>query len=297
MHHDDRPGGAAARTAEGIASELGRRPAAALVRSGANEVFTVDDLVIRLAPPGVDVANHVRAASVLAGHGMAIPELVASGVVNERAFTAWERVEADRGAGLDFRQLGAEIGRLHRIDPDAAAAEMALPWCDEAQWLDLDPILDAAEAADVVLPGDIGILRGCWEQLRSWGDRCRAAGGPPVVCHGDVHPGNVIMRRGRPVVVDWDTICLGPPQWDHAALLTWSDRWDGEIGAYARFAAGYGADLAGDPLARDLARLRLLAPTVNLIARAAGNERYAAEARLRIRYWRGEDHPPAWTPQ
>jgi aminoglycoside phosphotransferase (APT) family kinase protein len=269
-----------ARIAEVIARSAGRLSKVELVRSGMNDVYAVDDLVIRLPPPGVDIERQTHAARLLARQGVATPTLVDSGVVDDQPFTVWERVQADPVGSIDFRQLGSEINRLHRIDPAALTGEITLPWCDEESWLDLDASLDAAEAANLVPLADIDILRGWWEQLRSWGDRCRAAGNP-VVCHGDVHPQNVIMRHGEPIVIDWDTICLGPPQWDHAALLTWSDRWGGEPSAYPNFTAGYGASFASDQLANDL----------------ADSQQLAAEAQLRIKYWRGEAAAPAWTPQ
>lgn len=60
-----------------------------------------------------------------------------------------------------------------------------------------------------------------------------------MVCHGDVHPQNVLMRSdGRIAILDWDRLCLGPPAWDHAALLTWEGRWGGEPGTYEASAAG-----------------------------------------------------------
>lgn len=279
-----------------IAHGVGRRSTPELMRGGANEVYAVDDLVIRLAPPGVDIAAQATAAGVLAGLGIAMPALVDSGMVDDQPYTIWERVPADFGADVDFGELGAEIGRLHRIDPAAFDGPVTLPWCDEASWLDLDTSLDAAEAADLVSPTDIEILRASWAQLRSWGSRCRSAG-QPVVCHGDVHPQNVIMRLGKPIVIDWDTLCLGPPQWDHAALINWAGRWGGSPDAYPRFAAGYGRNFASDELANDLARLRLLAPTVNLIVKGATDARCAAEAQRRMTYWRGEPAAPAWTPQ
>lgn len=118
-----------------------------------------------------------------------------------------------------------------------------------------------------------------------------------VVCHGDVHPQNVLMRDDVLVILDWDSICLGPAAWDHAALLTWAERWGGDPGDYKAFAAGYGADLRDSPVAQLLARVRLLAPTINMIIKGGSSARHADEARLRMRYWRGEPAPPAWTPQ
>ena len=43
--------------------------------------------------------------------------------------------------------------------------------------------------------------------------------GPPVLCHGDLHPGNVIMARAGPVVVDWFDAARGAAVADVARTL------------------------------------------------------------------------------
>jgi hypothetical protein len=104
------------------------------------------------------------------------------------------------------------------------------------------------------------------------------------------------MRGDEVVIVDWDMICLGPPAWDHAALITWADRWGGAPQTYPDCARGYGADLRDSPLAMELAALRLLAPTINTIINAASDPRFVAEAKARTRYWLGDSGAPPWTP-
>jgi Ser/Thr protein kinase RdoA (MazF antagonist) len=47
-----------------------------------------------------------------------------------------------------------------------------------------------------------------------------------VVCHGDMHPGNVILTPSGPTVIDWMTAASGPPEADIARtrhLLVGSD--------------------------------------------------------------------------
>jgi Ser/Thr protein kinase RdoA (MazF antagonist) len=146
----------------------------------------------------------------------------------------------------------------------------------------------------VVDASGLAALRRASGALRDWQDRARRDA--LVVCHGDVHPQNVLMRGDEVVVVDWDTICVGPAAWDHAALIPWAERYGGPEEAYPDFARGYAADLRESPLANELAALRLLAATINTIALAAGNPSYAAEARARVRYWLGDPDAPTWTP-
>jgi Ser/Thr protein kinase RdoA (MazF antagonist) len=118
-----------------------------------------------------------------------------------------------------------------------------------------------------------------------------------VICHGDVHPGNVIQSADGPVLLDWDLLCRGPAAWDHAPLMTWTHRWGGDAGIYESFAEGYGVSLRGDPLAEALAELRLVAATLMRVRAARQNPAAAAEAELRLRYWRGEPDAPQWHPQ
>jgi len=50
------------------------------------------------------------------------------------------------------------------------------------------------------------------------------------------------MRGDEVVIVDWDSICLAPAAFDHAALLPWAERYGGDHAAYPDFADGYGAE-------------------------------------------------------
>jgi spectinomycin phosphotransferase len=43
-----------------------------------------------------------------------------------------------------------------------------------------------------------------------------------VITHGEPHPGNLMSVGGRIVLVDWDTVALGPPERD-MSLIAGSD--------------------------------------------------------------------------
>jgi hypothetical protein len=46
------------------------------------------------------------------------------------------------------------------------------------------------------------------------------------LCHGDYHPGNVLLTPAGPVVIDWAAAARGAPEADHARtilLLRWAD--------------------------------------------------------------------------
>jgi Ser/Thr protein kinase RdoA (MazF antagonist) len=265
------------------------------IRAGDNHVFRAGDVVVRVAPQSADVSSQVALAKWLASEGFPVAAPLADAHVADGAkLSLWQFVHADADRPIDFRQLGEVIARLHRVPPARLTDVVALPFCGDAEWLAVEENLAAAEAANLVDAGGLAALRRACVALRGWHDRARQDA--LVVCHGDVHPRNVLMRGDEVVIIDWDAICTGPPAWDHAALMTWADRWGGAAKTYPDFARGYGADLRESPVAQELAALRLLAPTINMIRNGAGNPTYAAEAKLRMRYWLGDPAAPQWTP-
>lgn len=276
------------------AARAWKLPDPELLRLAMNGVFACGEgVVLRVGRQSADPSTAIRLAERARTAGVATPR-----ALRDEAFdaaeglwvTAWERVHPIDGP-TDWGAVGRMVAALHTLPPPADAA--ALPWCGDFPWWRFEefapPVLDALDAE-----ATSGLRRaldahGGWEALAR-ADRL-------VVCHGDVHPGNVLSTADGPVLLDWDLACIGPPAWDHAALLTWSERWGGEPGMYADFAAGYGRDLRRDPLATSLATLRLVAATLMRVRAGKTDAAAAAEATERLRYWRDDAAAPPWNPQ
>ena len=111
----------------------------------------------------------------------------------------WNYIEPDTTVTLDFEQFGSGVRTLHEI-PVADLAPFNLPWCDEADWLDVERNLALAREANVVPAQDIDVLDSHCRRLRSWGALSRSAG-RQVACHGDIHPQNV-LSDGRAIIID-----------------------------------------------------------------------------------------------
>ena len=249
---------------------------------------------MRVAPRSADVSGQIRLARWLLAEGFpAAAPLADADVVDEALVSLWEYVPADVRRPIDFQQLGAVVARLHRVAPSRLKEVVALRFCGHAAWLAIDRRLAQAETAGVIDAAGLATLRRVALALGDWQQRARQA--VLVVCHGDLHPQNVLMRGDEVVIIDWDAICVGPAAWDHAALIPWADRYGGPIHAYPDFARGYGGDFRDAPLANDFAALRLLAATINTIISAGHNPEHAAEAETRMRYWLGDPGAPTWT--
>jgi hypothetical protein len=264
-------------------------PEPQLLRVGMNALFTAgDDVVLRVGRPTADPRAAIWLADELMAHGIRVPRFVRPEpfVAGPSAVFAVRR-EHSTGA-VDWAAVGAMVRLVHDIDPSVVAGRYPTPACWTFPWWDFDRLL-----ADVGPSLDAAALHGIEGAVtRHAGWRNRVAS--MVLCHGDVHPGNVIQSDRGPVILDWDLVCTGPPGWDHGPLMTWTERWGGEPDVYERFAEGYGASLRGDPVAEALAELRLVAATLMRVRAGRSDPAAADEAERRLRWWRGEPDAPTW---
>lgn len=185
-------------------------------------------------PASREAAIHVG----LALEGVrAIPRLHA--VVRERARTliVMERVVGDQrwpwrdptraelvlrlAAGLHATSLTVDAP----WDYDAELERMAASTMEAVQAHGESPVVDAASARAVRrLVEDLPRVR-----------RALVTRGPfpPAVIHGDLHPGNVILAKGRegprPVLLDWGRARRGSPLEDVASWLQSLGCWEPEV--------------------------------------------------------------------
>lgn len=268
-------------------------PAPVHLRSGENHVYRAGGVLLRIGPNPAD--RTLLLHRHLASRGVAVTEPVADPLTRDGWHVSlWRWIEDD--ADFDHRRLGEQVRLLHSIPiEETVAAVGRLPWCGDADWLDVPSHLERIIDLGLVTPDQAQALTGVWEGIADWKQQAHTE--PAVLCHGDLHPGNIVSRHREPVLLDIDGLCLGPPQWDHAPLLTWGRIWGGRADDYPTFADGYGYDYRTDLLAGTLATLRLLAPTVNMVLRGHLDDRHHREGRRRLRYWMDDPGWPTWQPQ
>lgn len=263
------------------------------LRTGVGSLWAAgDEVVLRVAPLPFGAVAETTWMARMSSIGVRFPKWVRDiDVVEGTAVVALERVVAE--GQVDWAEVGAMVRRVHSID---AADVPGLPWCgDFAHW-QIDSLL--AEVRPHVDAAAVSGFDACLARWPGWREQMRSS---LVVCHGDVHPGNVMPSAQGPVLLDWDMRCRAPAGWDHAALLRWGDRWSDRWGggalAYDAFAHGYGRSLRGQWITEAMAELRLLVATLMRVRAGLTDRAAAGEAERRLRWWRGDPDAPRWEPQ
>ncbi|MEY2414970.1 MAG: hypothetical protein QOH53_304 [Ilumatobacteraceae bacterium] len=265
-----------------------------LLRIGMNALFTAGDgVLLRVSNPTADGREAISLASFLTRIGLRVPTYVRDQPFVTDDHTVFAIAVVDDAGPIDWEAVGKMVAVVHRTGIDDFPAGYPLPFCGNFPWWDFAALItevgsDLDARSFAALDAAIGRSLPVLVEQRSK---------PLVVCHGDVHPGNVIQSAAGPVLLDWDLLCCGPAAWDHAPLMTWTERWGGEPGIYEAFAVGYGRSMSDDPVAQAIAELRLVAATLMRMRAARLSPVAAEEAELRLRYWRGERDAPQWNPQ
>lgn len=269
-------------------------PAPVMMRQGMNAIFRCVDIVLRVATPNAPAQASIDLAATLEGQGIGVLRSCRDEAIDVNGFavTAWPFVDAIV-APIDWTAVGVAVRRVHDVSAASLPEVLPQPSPTDFPWWDHETLL--AEVGDQLDSAARAGLRAAVERHRGWDDF--VGSDAVVVCHGDIHPGNVIMSADGPILIDWDLLCRAPRGWDHAALMTWTERWGGGPGVYDRFAEGYGWSGRGDRHAEAFAELRLVAATLMRWKVALVDPAARPEAERRLGYWRGDVDAPAWRAQ
>jgi hypothetical protein len=241
---------------------------AELVRFTANAVFRLPGAgaVVRIAGSralGHRVGKVVRVAGWLAEQDFPAVRLW-PGVdqpvrIGEYLATVWVEVPAVGPAPV-AADLGRLLRRLHGLPTPPAAL-------DVPQWAPLDDVRRRLGDAEELSTPDLEFLR----DRRSALDE-RLSGLvfplPPAVVHGDAHLGNVIPGPAGPVLCDFDSTCLGPPEWDLTPLAVGMLRFGDPARDQRVLAREYGFDVtswAGFEVLKDVRELKLVTSVLPIL--------------------------------
>jgi len=288
------PPGDAATTFRAAAAAAKRwgLPSPVHLRTGMNALYLAgENTVLRVsrtnAPPGQAVWLHWQ----LQHRGIRVPRMMRDEVFGFDALAVFALEFIGTTDAVDWRRVGEMVSAVHEWPADELVGHVSLPAPEHFPWWQVRTLLHEVEGSL-----DDAAQRGLKAAIDAHGDWVGLVG-ERVVCHGDVHPGNVLQSADGPVLLDWDLICWGPRAWDHAPLMSWAERWGGDPAIYPSFAEGYGSSLTGYPLGESLAVMRNVAATLMRVRAGRNDPAAAKEAEHRLRYWRGDADAPPWQAQ
>jgi hypothetical protein len=182
--------------------------------------------------------------------------------VGEHLATLWDEVPHG-GAKPRGRDLGRMLRRVHSLP----IPEFPLP-----AWHPLDDVRRRVDEAEALDDADRKFLL----------HRCEEVDGrlrelelvmPQCLIHGDAHLGNLISSPAGPVLCDFDSSCVGPPEWDLTPLAVGVVRFGEPAGRYRELARTYGLDVtrwSGFPVMREVRELKLITSVLPIMTSNPG---------------------------
>ncbi|HVK20353.1 MAG TPA: aminoglycoside phosphotransferase family protein [Actinokineospora sp.] len=242
-----------------VCAEVGLDAAGArLLRFTNNAVFELATAPVVVRIVGSVALRHrvdkvVRVARWFAEHGVPAVRLV-DGLtqpvrVGDYAATVWRTVRPE-GSAPRPADLARLLRQVHRLPPPES-----LP-----AWDPLDDVRRRVGEADGLDADHLDFLRDRCDQVQA-----RLAGLdfplPRGFVHGDAHLGNLIPGPAGPVLCDFDSSCVGPPEWDLTPIAVGVRRFGESPSQYDELVRGYGFDVtrwAGFSVLREIRELKLI---------------------------------------
>ncbi len=230
---------------------------AQLLRFTNNAVYKLagDQAVVRIV--GSVALQHrvekvVRIAGWLAEHDIAAVRLLVGEPirVDEHVATVWEVVPSG-GRPARGRDLGNLLRRIHQLP----APPFQLPI-----WDPLDDVRRRVDDAEAIEDSDREFLLDCCDRLEETLAGLEFPLASSVV-HGDAHLGNLIPSPDGPVLCDFDSTSVGPPEWDLTPVAVGVGRFGEPARTYREMVRAYGWDVTqwgGYSALREVRELKLI---------------------------------------
>nr|WP_281174096.1 aminoglycoside phosphotransferase family protein [Amycolatopsis taiwanensis] len=266
------------------------------MRLGENALYRLESapVVVRIARNmdyWASVAKEVNVARWLADLDFPAAELFdVNGQpieISGHPVTFWRFIPGSVATPGDVARLGESLRKLHHLP---FPTDFDLPTVDILSRV--EPRVEKAPVPDA----DKEILLARCEELR---DEIAALQFPlaPTVIHGDAHIKNVMVNAGRTVLIDFENVAWGQPEWDLSMTATeyvtagwWS------AGQYAEFAEAYGFDVTSWEGFRTLRATHEIKMTTWIMQNVDQSPDIAAEYRTRIQTIRNGHVDQRWRP-
>ncbi|MGQ0839934.1 aminoglycoside phosphotransferase family protein [Actinokineospora sp.] len=205
-------------------------------------------------------------------------------LVGDYAATVWDAVPP-----FDRRPRPADLARLLRIVHPLSPPLDGLP-----EWDPLDDVRRRIGEAEGLDGDELSFLRDRCDQVAEQLARLDYVLAPGFV-HGDAHLGNLIPAPDGPLLCDFDSSCVGPPEWDLTPLAVGVRRFGEPAALYAELVEGYGFDVtrwAGFPVLREVRELKLITSVLPIMN---SSPEVRPELLRRLRDFRSGDDDAQWS--
>jgi aminoglycoside phosphotransferase (APT) family kinase protein len=265
-----------------------------LLRLGENALFQLPEprIVVRIARSMAylpDAAREVAIARWLASD--AFPAVRVSDIAQPveavgRPVTFWHWIDGRNGNRDDIETLALFLRRLHQR-PRPVTFELPNENI-------LSRVQGRLEKA-AVSTGDRDFLQGLLQDVKAALPNLQFPL-PPAVTHGDAHVQNLMVAADGPLLIDFERVAWGQPEWDLAMTATeyktagwWADA------EYERFSEAYGFDVtswSGFPVLQKVHEIKMVSWLAQMVDESPD---IAREFEVRMRTIRGQ-RTERWQP-
>jgi phosphotransferase family enzyme len=272
--------------------EVGIKPSSVvLLRHQTNGVFFLEDemLVAKVARPdyGIEhtrrIVETVRWLMRLDFPTAPLADFDQPIVTDGIAVTFWKYLA--QGRTVRAADIAAPLRRLHSLGRPPAAV----------------PALDAIPAIWYSIANESILSKDEHEYLAARCTDLAAAAHelqyeePSRLLHGDPQHANALWNIDHAVLSDWDSLVIGPAEWDLVTIDVHCRRFNYPPDEYEEFCAGYGRDVRqwnGYRILRDMRELRMIATNAR---KSAPGSTSAAEVKRRITQLRQRNDEYVWS--
>jgi Ser/Thr protein kinase RdoA (MazF antagonist) len=264
-----------------------------LLRFGSNAVFGVDEAhVLRVMRPGTGDADVQREIDLVSEFDrLDVPTVRLSDVAQPLQAlnclgTVWERL-----AEPHRNNVYCALGQLMRIFHQRVAG-LRVPLGPWRQLASSDQRL--IQCRERYAPEDIRMLTQWSKRIARELDQVQPAL-PAGVIHGQAEVGNVLFRAGRPVLIDFEQVSIGPREWDLVHTSAVVTRFGRPEQCYLDFADAYGFDVRTWDGYETHRRLWELCATTWLMQHDHRSRKVTQEIEVRLQTWRDDDPNARWS--
>ena len=259
----------------------GRRATIALIEA---------EVVVRARAADADpggLIHELEFAQLSADHAIPViepahPELIWT--ADGAAASVWPLLDTDGADTADWRWLG-----------EVAAAVEQLPAASLA--FRSDPVgriienLSVYEHWPAASPVALDLARTRLDEMRRLLEGIVTTA---VVVHGDLHPRNVVVSRGGPILIDFDLAGVGLPNWDASIAALFLTHFGLRTTDFRQFIRGLGRDPRDDPTFSILTAVQELLCISYVMRRVAESAPAHEELARRIRRLEGRADTSRW---